>query len=93
MFTKSLPSNERLFELHYSGFRASCYNIILQTLSLKSLDRGEVIGFVEMCGTDVTFLPFAASALINVILDTQFEGSTSLKLLDHSSRLHIQNMW
>lgn len=35
---------------------------------------------------------FGASALINVILDTQFEGSMLVKLLDHSSRLHIQNM-
>jgi hypothetical protein len=28
MFTESLPSNERLFWLHYFGFRASCHNII-----------------------------------------------------------------
>jgi hypothetical protein len=26
MFTESLPSNKRLFFLHYSGFRASCHN-------------------------------------------------------------------
>jgi hypothetical protein len=27
MFTESLPSNERLFSLRYSGFRAPCHNI------------------------------------------------------------------
>jgi hypothetical protein len=27
VFTKSLPSNERLFLLHYSGFRASFHNM------------------------------------------------------------------
>jgi hypothetical protein len=27
MFTKSLPSNDSLFWLHYSSFRPSCHNI------------------------------------------------------------------
>jgi hypothetical protein len=31
VFTKSLPSNERLFWLHYSGFRVSCHNTYIHT--------------------------------------------------------------
>jgi hypothetical protein len=36
MFTESLPSNERLFWLHYCGFRASCHNIFCQSLVERS---------------------------------------------------------
>jgi hypothetical protein len=28
VFTESLPSDERLFYLHYSGFRAQCHNTV-----------------------------------------------------------------
>jgi hypothetical protein len=36
VFTESLPSNERLFLFRYSGFRASCHNIILILMSRTS---------------------------------------------------------
>jgi hypothetical protein len=35
LFTKSLPSNERLLWLHYSGFQASCHNIINNVISVE----------------------------------------------------------
>jgi hypothetical protein len=38
VFTESLPSNERLFWLHYSGFRASCHNTVVRTFVLHPED-------------------------------------------------------
>jgi hypothetical protein len=35
LFTESLPSNERLLWLHYSGFQASCHNIINNVIFIE----------------------------------------------------------
>jgi hypothetical protein len=42
-FTESLPSNKRLFWLHYTGFRESCHNI---KMHLKETDRRVWTGFI-----------------------------------------------
>jgi hypothetical protein len=38
VFTESFPSNERLFWLRYSGFRASCHNIFNSIFRIISTD-------------------------------------------------------
>jgi hypothetical protein len=41
VFTKLLHSNEHLFWLHYSSFRASCHSIILSALKGWACDSGK----------------------------------------------------
>jgi hypothetical protein len=54
VFTKPLPSNRRLFWLHYSGFQASCHNMLwLFVTKKKKIYRtfrpGSEIGKFEIC--------------------------------------------
>jgi hypothetical protein len=62
VFTESLPSNERLFLLHYSDFRTSCYNMIKPFAGPKPLATG--------IRDDISkFFKIIDSAIFKIILD------------------------
>jgi hypothetical protein len=56
VFTKSLPSNEHVFWLHYSGYWASCHNIFL-TIPIFSCGNPLKTSFKTAAEMLIVYLP------------------------------------